>query len=632
MNHLVLKLFVAVVASLLAPLSIAVEFGPLQLQSTLGEPLVAELEVRAQSGDVLNPKCVKVFVPSGNYPPLVAGVEISWQSGAAGTSLLVRSAEALVDPAMRFALEANCGAGRSWQEFAVLLHPAARTAPPAHGEAWLLAPGETPLSLAQLLYPGQRGAQRRFIAALAAANPGLAIDDSGTPVLAAGTPLQMPDWRALAGSAGVARSKARAPGGAGEISPSAVATRRESNDPPRIAVPPHVPAQSARDVRHDHGEPTPSRLRLSTVLSLRQDASEPLRQMLRLEYRLLISLNEQLSALHAEPLSREASAAVAAAEPPVRLQAAAKLPAAETSADTTTPITPVAPAAAAAATITSPTALPVSLPVAATTAVDAPLPPVKIPQAPPAIVPEASEGLPGWVYYAGLGAGALALLAFLRRRRDLAPPQDFAVAETVVMDAAPASKGEMEALFAAPEVQPTRTTKAVSLPPPVDKGDPNPVMELAEIMLSFGRIQGAAQTLQEYIEANPNEALQPWFKLLEVYRVGDMHTEFDTLAQKLNRNFNVELQHWDADAASAPIAPATPADAEQQAKALSLEEIPHIRERLVACWGKPDCLDYLHQLLRDNRSGQRSGFTLPVVQEILLLIDILVAQSVAGNH
>ncbi|MFA7292022.1 MAG: hypothetical protein WC023_07210 [Rhodocyclaceae bacterium] len=630
MNRPLLKLFVAVVASLLAPLSIAVEFGPLQLRSTLGEPLVAELDVRAQSGDVLNPKCIKVFVPSGNYPPLVTSVEISWQSAATGQSLLVRSAEPLAEPAMRFALEANCGAGRSWQEFAVLLHPAARVALPVHGEEWLLAPGETPLSLAQLLYPGQRGTQRRFIAALAAANPELAIDDSGAPTLAAGTPLQMPDWRALAGAGKVARS---APGRVLEApearealasQPKVVAVRREGDEPPAAAAPMRPPAQRVREAHRDHGALMAAPLRLSMVLAPRRDANEQLRQMLRLEYRLLMSLNEQLSALHAGPLPREASVAVPADEPPVRLQSAAKLPAASALADTAAPAT-------------SPAALPATPPVAVPTVVDAPLPPVKIPQAPPAIVPEASEDVSGWVYYAGLGAGALVLLAFLRRRRDLAPPQDFVVAETVVMDAAPASTGEMEALFAAPEAQPAQLAqmaKAVSLPPPVDKGDPNPVMELAEIMLSFGRIQGAAQTLQEYIEANPNEALQPWFKLLEVYRVGDMHAEFDTLAQQLNRNFNVELQQWDTEAPAAlpaTAAPAVPVDSEQQSKALSLEEIPHIWERLVACWGKPECLDFLHQLLRDNRGGQRSGFTLPVVQEILLLIDILVAKSASGS-
>jgi hypothetical protein len=59
--------------------------------------------------------------------------------------------------------------------------------------------------------------------------------------------------------------------------------------------------------------------------------------------------------------------------------------------------------------------------------------------------------------------------------------------------------------------------------------------------------------------------------------------------------------------------------------------MPHICEQIVSRWGRDGCLDYLHQLLRDNRGGQRSGFTLPIVQEILLLIEILVAREGAGR-
>jgi hypothetical protein len=161
---------------------------------------------------------------------------------------------------------------------------------------------------------------------------------------------------------------------------------------------------------------------------------------------------------------------------------------------------------------------------------------------------------------------------------------------------------------------------------PEEKTDINPVMELADIMLSFGRVEGAAQTLKEYIEANPQEALQPWVKLLDIYRSGDMHEQFDDLAQKLNRNFNVELQQWDPEPP-----PAELAGSDNPAKANSLEEMPHICEQIVSRWGRDGCLDYLHQLLRDNRGGQRSGFTLPIVQEILLLIEILVAREGAGR-
>jgi pilus assembly protein FimV len=489
-------------------------------------------------------------------------------------------------------------------------------APLAPADQWILAPGETPRSLAQLLYPAQPGTQRRFIEALAAANPGLAIDDSDTPKLAVGTSLQMPDWRLLNGASNGTRGVGGAGGAggardtAGALSPKPVTSVRERQEFSLVAVPVRPQAQGARESRLDRSEPTVALLRLETVLAPRKEAEAQLRQMLRLEYRLLTSFNEQLSSFHAAPLAGELPTELAPpAESPARMQAAVSLPVVPVEAGRSSPPVPL-------------TLPPVVTPPPST---ETALPPVKIPQAPPQAIPETDDALPAWIYYAGLGAVVLAVLLLLRRRRAVAPMPDFAVAETVVMERPPVSASEMEALFSAPEASPLHVVKAVSLPPPVDKGDPDPVMELAEIMLSFGRLQGAAQTLQEYIEANPKEALQPWFKLLDVYRVGDMRAEFDVLAEKLNRNFNVELQHWDAEAPAAAVAP------DQEAKALSLEEMPHICEQVVARWGKPECIDYLHQLLRDNRGGQRSGFTLPVVQEILLLIDILVVQMASGS-
>src|SRR5574343_1905026 len=77
----------------------------------------------------------------------------------------------------------------------------------------------------------------------------------------------------------------------------------------------------------------------------------------------------------------------------------------------------------------------------------------------------------------------------------------------------------------------------------------NPVMELADIMLSFGRVKGAAQALQEFIDHNPQEALQPWIRLMDVYRMAGMRAEFEQVARNLNQHFNVEVQNWEGGAA-----------------------------------------------------------------------------------
>lgn len=160
----------------------------------------------------------------------------------------------------------------------------------------------------------------------------------------------------------------------------------------------------------------------------------------------------------------------------------------------------------------------------------------------------------------------------------------------------------------------------------------NPVMELADIMLSFGRVKGAAQALQEYIDHNPEEALQPWIRLMDVYRMAGLREEFDNVARNLNQHFNVEIQQWDPaepthnrhtldmvldDDVGQPVSPSP-----LLLKAESLEEMPHIMQQLIELWRDGDVLTYLQQLLRDNRGGKRAGLSLAVVEELLFLVDL----------
>lgn len=152
----------------------------------------------------------------------------------------------------------------------------------------------------------------------------------------------------------------------------------------------------------------------------------------------------------------------------------------------------------------------------------------------------------------------------------------------------------------------------------------NPVMELADIMLSFGRVKGAAQALQEYIDNNPQEALQPWIRLMDVYRMAGMKSEFETVAANLNQNFNVEVQRWqdaqlvDGEKAAEPSLESTSVAPRPE----SLEDMPRIMAMVCELWPTGDIVGYLYQLLRDNRGGQRVGFALPVVEEILFLIEL----------
>ena len=135
-------------------------------------------------------------------------------------------------------------------------------------------------------------------------------------------------------------------------------------------------------------------------------------------------------------------------------------------------------------------------------------------------------------------------------------------------------------------------------------------VELADIMMSFGRIQGAAQTLADFIRHNPRQGVAPWLKLLDVYKTAGMQGEFEALTRQLNSTFNVKVVSWDDF------------DAVRMASE-TIEQMPHIVARLQATWASRDSQVYLHELLRDNRDGTRQGFPLAVINEILCLLGVL---------
>ena len=279
---------------------------------------------------------------------------------------------------------------------------------------------------------------------------------------------------------------------------------------------------------------------------------------------------------------------------------------------------------------------------------------VRTPPAAPAAAEEEH-----WLFYGVLVLFLLAALFLFRRRRNATVGPLGVASEDA---AAGTTKGESqfsltpEAAAAVPiEAPPRRAVVPVSAPTPVAAtvspavaerrdaappavaapllpadhglGGAAPAIELAEIMLSFGRVSGAARTLEEYIAALPQESARPWIRLLHLYQRNGMRKEFEALTVKLNRNFNVEILAWENETGRRgleliPLAGAA-------AKAETLEDIPRLRDEIVALWGKPECLGYLENLLRDNRQGKRKGFPLAIAEEILFLIDLAAAHDVA---
>jgi hypothetical protein len=133
---------------------------------------------------------------------------------------------------------------------------------------------------------------------------------------------------------------------------------------------------------------------------------------------------------------------------------------------------------------------------------------------------------------------------------------------------------------------------------------------LAEIMLTFGRVQGAAETLAQHIEESSPKNPRPWLMLLDLYRRGGMRGEYTKLLPAVRQKFNLDVPAWQ--------------DLETAVSGLkSLEDFGHVAKRVKATWGTQACMDYLYELVHDTRDGQRSGFPLEVVEEIVLLMLVL---------
>jgi hypothetical protein len=137
------------------------------------------------------------------------------------------------------------------------------------------------------------------------------------------------------------------------------------------------------------------------------------------------------------------------------------------------------------------------------------------------------------------------------------------------------------------------------------------VVEEAKIFVALGRSERAIAMLEEYIAAHPRASVNPWLYLMDFYRSANRREDFTALANRFHQTFNVMAPQWEASAQSQMMVPR------------SLEEFPHIASRLTDGWGTLDAQDFLNHLLQDNRGGERQGFSLEVLQEILLLLSTL---------
>lgn len=143
-----------------------------------------------------------------------------------------------------------------------------------------------------------------------------------------------------------------------------------------------------------------------------------------------------------------------------------------------------------------------------------------------------------WLPAVLAGGGVLALAAFAGRlwwrrraaaRADAEAKQRLAARQQAASAGTSVSEGEAHGAPAAHKI---------------DVVEPKSPLELADFLLSFGKVDDAAMALEEHIAGNPRGAIEPWRKLLDVYRqVGRRHA-FEALARRMEKTFKVPAPPW----------------------------------------------------------------------------------------
>lgn len=246
--------------------------------------------------------------------------------------------------------------------------------------------------------------------------------------------------------------------------------------------------------------------------------------------------------------------------------------------------------------------------------------PAKQPETPqpPVWLPVLQSLQEHWLVVAAFVAGLLAVVTGWRLRRRLGRAMKAAMPSPAATPVSP----DVQPVQPLPPATGVAVPAAPSASQHHDHGtmhvdEIDSIVEEARVFYALGRQEQALEMLIHHIEAHPRQSVSPWLYLLELYRASGRQQEFTALARRMHKTFNVMAPNWETTA----VAMVVP---------VSLEEFPHILGKVTANWGKTECHDYLNSLIQDNRDGERAGFSLDVLNEILLLLSILEMRDTLG--
>lgn len=563
-------LTLALLSAALAPgFADAIGLGDIVLLSRIGEPLRAEVPILSGMGDTPETLCFALGTVSNAEFPVVAAAKTRVVQRGRDFRLQIVGSKPIYDPIVVIGLRAGCGADLQ-RDYVLMPEPplmfadspesplpasaaVAATTPGAKPAArpsadWQAREGETLAGIADARTAAKPADRQRLLAAMKRANPQFTADEA----LPEGTPIRIPKLKPRQPPQAKPEASAAIANAANKPGPTVAASAPSPVASPAPAAPSAAPPSDRLILGaapEESRTPRPKSPQAATI-------SEMEERMAQMESTLRL-LRMEIEKMDAALLLADKTVE---AERKLREAQSAQL------------------AAAAAAQTNAP---------------------------PPAS--KSGNWLEMLLSAAIGGVLAVGIASVLGRRRppppeSLLPPLGARqpVGETSRMD------DLLETITGTPSAPPPPAQEVRELK---DFSDDYAVLALAEVMLSYGRLQGAADTLAEHVKEHSPDNILPWRMLLDLYRRGGMRQEFEALAQTVHAKFNVEIANWDS--AETPISGLR-----------SLEEYPHIVNRIAETWGSTAGLNYLYELVHDTRAGQRQGFPLEVIEELTLLIRV----------
>lgn len=132
------------------------------------------------------------------------------------------------------------------------------------------------------------------------------------------------------------------------------------------------------------------------------------------------------------------------------------------------------------------------------------------------------------------------------------------------------------------------------------------VTQEAEFWISLNDPRRAIAILEPHTEIEHPDSPVTWLYLLDLYREVGEEGKYNALRERFTRLFNARIPFY-----------GTP-----ELESQSLEDFPHLLDRICKLWRSVDIVPFLQSLLIDERAGARAGFDLPLYRDILMLIGI----------